>query len=165
VGRVGERIRVVEKRPNPNSKVRPVVTRSRFSAHLLQSSLLRKSSKVSGSHPAFRPEWQANTPAKTIQRKLRTRDQACTLTRQRIVGRDAAIGLAVFLTKMAVFGTAAVLTAELALLGLVVWACMTPGAYPAKFLLRHMPLRVHAALIDAVVLAGGGVFRGRALAA
>jgi hypothetical protein len=42
---------------------------------------------------------------------------------------------------------------------------MTPGAYPAKFLLRHKPLRVHAALIDAVVLAGGGVFRGRALAA
>jgi hypothetical protein len=40
--------------------------------------------------------------------------------RQRIVGRDSAIGLAVFLAKMAVFGTAAVLTAELALLGLVV---------------------------------------------
>ena len=94
MGRVGERIRVVEKRSNPNSKVQPVVTRSRFSAHLLQSSLIRQSSQVSGSHPAFRPEWQADTPAKTIQRKLRTRDQACTLMRQRIVGRDAAIGLA-----------------------------------------------------------------------
>jgi hypothetical protein len=32
---------------------------------------------------------------------------------------------------------------------------MIPGAFLAKALLRRMPLGVHAALIDAVILAGG----------
>ena len=87
------------------------------------------------------------------------------LTGERLVGTDAAVGLAVHLTKMVVFGTAAMLTADLAFLGLVVGICMIPGAFLAKTIIRRMPLRVHAGLIDAVILSGGIAFLGRALAA
>jgi uncharacterized membrane protein YfcA len=44
------------------------------------------------------------------------------------------------------------------LIGLVAF----PGAFVAKWLVERMPLHVHTAILDAVVLLGGGVMLFRA---
>lgn len=72
-----------------------------------------------------------------------------------LVATDAVIGLALHAAKTAVFGGASVLTGELALLGLVVGIMTIPGAWAARWLLRRIPLKVHAGIIDAVIAIGG----------
>ncbi len=72
-----------------------------------------------------------------------------------LVATDAVIGLALHGAKTIVFGGVAVLTRELALLGLIVGVMTIPGAWAARWLLRRIPLRVHARLIDAVIALGG----------
>jgi uncharacterized membrane protein YfcA len=78
-----------------------------------------------------------------------------------LIGTDALISALLGLAKSAVFGGAARLDAQLALAGLLVGVCTVPGAFAARWMLRHIPLRVHAALMDAVVLAGGAGFLWR----
>jgi uncharacterized membrane protein YfcA len=85
------------------------------------------------------------------------------LAGMRLVGTDAAIGLVVHLVKALVFAAGGALTLELFALGLVVGAVMIPGAWAAKWIVKRMPLRVHAALIDAVILIGAATFFLRAV--
>jgi uncharacterized membrane protein YfcA len=80
-----------------------------------------------------------------------------------LIGTDAAIGISTHFIKIVVFGSAHILTLELAMLGAVVGVCMVPGTYLARWLLRRMPLSIHAALIDAVIVLGGLGFVLRAL--
>jgi uncharacterized membrane protein YfcA len=84
------------------------------------------------------------------------------LSGARLVGTDAAVGLVLHLVKVLVFGTAAILTPKLFLLGLVVGVTMVPGAYLARAALRRVPLRAHAAVMDAIVVTGGIAFIIRA---
>ena len=81
-----------------------------------------------------------------------------------IVGSDAMVSMVMGIAKTALFGSAARLDAELALAGVLVGACTVPGAFVARWLLAHIPLRVHTAIMDAVVLAGGAGFLWRAAA-
>lgn len=80
-----------------------------------------------------------------------------------LIGTDAAIGLATHFVKIVVFGSAQVLTLELAILGTVVGLCMIPGTFLARWILRRMPLAIHAALVDVVIVLGGLGFLIRAL--
>ena len=80
-----------------------------------------------------------------------------------LIGTDAAIGLATHAIKIVVFGSAQVLTLELAVLGMVVGVCMVPGTFLARWLLQRMPLTIHAVLVDAVIVLGGLGFLVRAL--
>jgi len=80
-----------------------------------------------------------------------------------LIGTDAAIGLTTHFIKIVVFGSAHVLTLELAILGAVVGVCMIPGTYLARWLLQRMPLTIHTALIDVVIVLGGLGFVVRAL--
>jgi uncharacterized protein len=82
-----------------------------------------------------------------------------------LVATDAVIGLVLHFVKMVVFGTARVLTPDLAIFGLIVGACMIPGVYVARLVLARMPLRVHAAIMDAVIAAGGVSFLVRGVGA
>jgi hypothetical protein len=82
-----------------------------------------------------------------------------------LIGTDAAIGLAIHFIKIVVFGSTQVLTPQLAVLGIVVGACMIPGTFIARWLLQRMPLAIHAVLVDAVILLGGLGFLVRALTA
>jgi uncharacterized membrane protein YfcA len=71
------------------------------------------------------------------------------------VATDAVVGMALHVVKMVIFSTASVLTMQQFVLGLIIGVMMIPGAYVAHWLIRRMPLRVHASLIDAVIVLGG----------
>ncbi|MCA3611482.1 MAG: sulfite exporter TauE/SafE family protein [Methylobacterium sp.] len=88
---------------------------------------------------------------------------AAGLTGAAFVATDAVIGLVVHLVKSLVFGSAAVLSWNLTLIGIVVGVMMIPGVYVARVLVRRMPLSIHAGLIDAVIVAGGLGFLYRAI--
>lgn len=81
-----------------------------------------------------------------------------------IVGTDAMVSMVMGMAKTALFGGVARLDAELALAGVLVGACTTPGAFVARRLLAAIPLRVHTGIMDGVVLAGGAGFLWRAVA-
>lgn len=80
-----------------------------------------------------------------------------------LVATDAIVGLTMHLTKTLVFGQAAVLTSAQVWLGAVIGLCMAPGAWLARALLARIPLKVHALLLDAVILLGGASFVVQAL--
>ena len=81
-----------------------------------------------------------------------------------LIATDAIVSLVMGVAKIATFGTLARLDAELALAGLLIGICTAPGAFVARWLLRRIPARIHAAFMEAVVLAGGAGFLWRALA-
>lgn len=85
------------------------------------------------------------------------------LTGMALIGTDAACGLAMHLVKTAVFGSNGVLTAQYAVIGILIGIVMFPGAYIARAILRRMPLKVHERIIDTVIIAGGLSFLARAL--
>ncbi len=82
-----------------------------------------------------------------------------------LIGTDAACGLAMHLVKTIVFGSNGVLTAQYAVVGVLIGVVMIPGAYIARAILRRIPLKVHERIIDAVIIAGGLSFLVRALMA
>ena len=80
-----------------------------------------------------------------------------------LIGTDAAVGLAMHIVKTIVFGSNGVLTAQYALIGVLIGAVMIPGAYIARSILRRMPLKIHERVIDTVIIVGGLSFLVRAL--
>jgi uncharacterized membrane protein YfcA len=77
------------------------------------------------------------------------------LTGIALIGTDAAVGFAMHLVKTAVFGTSGVLTAQYAVIGVLIGVVMIPGAYVARWILQRTPLKVHERILDAVIIAGG----------
>jgi uncharacterized membrane protein YfcA len=71
-----------------------------------------------------------------------------------LIATDAVISVAMGLLKIALFGTMAALTVQLAVIGLLVGACTTPGAFVARWLLRRIPAGVHAWIMECVVVVG-----------
>jgi hypothetical protein len=74
-----------------------------------------------------------------------------------VVATDAVISIGIGLTKLATFGFAGVVTAKVIMVALLIGAMAFPGAFVAKALVKHLPLHLHAALLDAVVIGGGAV--------
>ncbi len=72
-----------------------------------------------------------------------------------VVATDAAISIAVSVVKVAVFGLAGVLTAQTIALALLIGGIAFPGAFLARLLVEHMPVHVHTAILDGIVLLGG----------
>lgn len=72
-----------------------------------------------------------------------------------VVATDAAISIAVSIVKVAVFGAAGVLTAQTIALALLIGVIAFPGAFLARLLVAHMPVHVHSAILDGIVLLGG----------
>ena len=71
-----------------------------------------------------------------------------------LVATDAVISVALGLAKVVLFGSLTALNLELALVGLLVGLCTTPGAFVARSLLKHIPGGAHAWLMELLVLAG-----------
>lgn len=88
---------------------------------------------------------------------------ACGLAGSAVIATDAMISIATGIVKVAVFGVAGVVTAKVVAFAMLIGVVATPGAFVAKALVRHLPLRTHAAILDAVVLFGGAVMVGAAL--
>ena len=72
-----------------------------------------------------------------------------------VIATDAAISIVIGVVKVSVFGLAGVLTAQVVAFALLIGIVALPGAFLAKAFVEHMPVHVHTAILDAVVLVGG----------
>jgi uncharacterized membrane protein YfcA len=72
-----------------------------------------------------------------------------------VIATDAAISIVIGVVKISVFGLAGVLTAQVVAFALLIGIVALPGAFLAKTFVERMPLHVHTAILDAVVLLGG----------
>ncbi len=74
-----------------------------------------------------------------------------------VVATDAVISIGIGLTKIVVFGIAGAVSTQVIAIALLIGCVAFPGAFFAKALVARMPLKVHAAILDAVVGLGGAV--------
>jgi uncharacterized protein len=72
-----------------------------------------------------------------------------------LIATEAAASVLVGFVKSATFGVFGALTFELLIFALVIGLATMPGAFVARAILDTLPLRVHAALMDGVVILGG----------
>ena len=79
-----------------------------------------------------------------------------------LIATDAIVSVAMSFAKVALFGGVSRLDAQLAAAGLLIGLATAPGAFVARWLMAHIPLRVHTLLMEAVVLIGGAGFLWRA---
>jgi uncharacterized membrane protein YfcA len=81
-----------------------------------------------------------------------------------IIATDAVTSLVVTGVRMAVFGFTGLIDARVMAFALLIGTVALPGAFIAKALVARLSLGMHTAILDAVVLAGGGVMIYGALA-
>ena len=74
-----------------------------------------------------------------------------------VLATDATISIGIGLTKLAAFGLAGVVTAQVIMVALLIGCVAFPGAFLAKSLVERLPVHLHTALLDAVVIGGGTV--------
>jgi uncharacterized membrane protein YfcA len=72
-----------------------------------------------------------------------------------VIATDAAISIVISLAKLVVFGLAGVMGAQAVAVALLIGAIALPGSFLAKILVERLPLHVHGAILDAVVIVGG----------
>jgi uncharacterized membrane protein YfcA len=72
-----------------------------------------------------------------------------------VIATDAAISVAIGIVKIAVFGAFGAVTAKVVAVALLIGVVAFPGAFLAKAIVDRLPLHVHTAILDAVVIAGG----------
>jgi uncharacterized membrane protein YfcA len=81
-----------------------------------------------------------------------------------LIATDATVSTVINLTKLIVFGSSSLYDAKLVIAGILIGLCTTPGAFVARWLMQRLSLKVHGAIMDAVVLAGGLALLWQALA-
>jgi len=72
-----------------------------------------------------------------------------------VIATDAVISIGIGATKVAVFGLAGVVGVREIAVALLMGAMAIPGALLARGMVDRMSLRMHTAILDAVVIAGG----------
>jgi len=82
-----------------------------------------------------------------------------------VIATDAAISIVVGIARLSVFGLAGAIGPKVIAFALLIGLVAFPGAFLARAFVAHLPLKVHTAILDAVVLLGGaamviGAFRG-----
>ena len=73
-----------------------------------------------------------------------------------VIATDAAISIVIGIVRLIVFGVAGVVTAQVLAFALLIGLVALPGAFLARALVERLPIHVHTAILDAVVLIGGG---------
>ena len=68
---------------------------------------------------------------------------------------DASISVMVNLTKAVIFNQVGGFPLSLLSTGLIIGACTIPGNYAARYILRRTTLRLHARILEVIVLIGG----------
>jgi len=81
-----------------------------------------------------------------------------------VIATDAAISIIVGVVKITTFGVFDAVSAKVVAVALLIGAVAFPGAFLAKALVERLPVHVHTAILDAVVITGGllmvlGAFR------
>ena len=74
-----------------------------------------------------------------------------------VIATDAAISIVIGLVKVGVFGIAGAVTAQVIAVAVLIGLVAFPGAFVAKALVKRLPLSVHTAILDAVVMGGGAL--------
>jgi uncharacterized membrane protein YfcA len=74
-----------------------------------------------------------------------------------VIATDAVISMATSVIKISVFGLAGVVTAQVLAFALLIGMVALPGAFLARAFVERMPIQLHTAILDAAVIAGGGV--------
>ena len=74
-----------------------------------------------------------------------------------VIATDAMVSLVMGLIKITVFGFAGALTPTVLLIGLVIGCVGFPSTFVARLIVERLPVHVHTAMLDAVVLIGGGM--------
>lgn len=72
-----------------------------------------------------------------------------------VIATDAAISIVIGVIKIGVFGVFGAVTAKVVAVALLIGVVAFPGAFLAKALVERLPVRVHTAILDAVVIGGG----------
>jgi uncharacterized membrane protein YfcA len=81
-----------------------------------------------------------------------------------VIATDALISIIISVVKLAVFGFAGVMDAQAVAVALLIGLIALPGSFLAKLMVERMPLHVHSAILDAVVIAGGATMAVAAFA-
>jgi uncharacterized membrane protein YfcA len=74
-----------------------------------------------------------------------------------VIATDALVSVVVGAVKLSVFGFAGVLGRTVLAIGLLIGAIGSAGTFLAKLIVERLPVAAHTAILDAVVLVGGGV--------
>ncbi len=74
-----------------------------------------------------------------------------------VIATDAAISIVLTAVRFAVFGLSGVVDAKVLAFALLIGTIAFPGAFLAKALVHRLPIQVHTAILDVVVLIGGAV--------
>lgn len=80
---------------------------------------------------------------------------AAGLTGAAVIATDAALSVAIGLVRLAVFGAAGVATAKVIAVAILIGVVTLPGAFLARIIVERLPIHVHTAMLDAVVVIGG----------
>jgi uncharacterized membrane protein YfcA len=74
-----------------------------------------------------------------------------------VIATDAAISIVTGVVKIAVFGLAGVMTPTVIVIALLMGAIGFPCTFLAKLIVARMPVHVHTAILDCIVIVGGVV--------
>ncbi|MEN3385828.1 MAG: hypothetical protein V7608_5872 [Hyphomicrobiales bacterium] len=72
-----------------------------------------------------------------------------------VIATDAAISVIIGIVKIGVFGVFGAVTPKVVAVALLIGCVAFPGAFLAKAIVDRLPVHVHTAILDAVVIAGG----------
>ncbi len=72
-----------------------------------------------------------------------------------VIATDAAVSIVIGVVKISVFGLAGVITAQVVAFAFLIGIVALPGAFLAKAFVERMPVHMHTAILDVVVLFGG----------
>lgn len=74
-----------------------------------------------------------------------------------VIATDATVSIAMGVIKISVFAAAGVMTAKVIAIALLISAVAFPCTFLAKLIVERLPVHVHTALLDVVVIVGGTV--------
>jgi uncharacterized membrane protein YfcA len=80
---------------------------------------------------------------------------AVGLTGASVIATDATLSIVIGLARLVVFGLAGALTAKVIAVAVLIGAVTFPGAFLARLVLDRLPLHIHTAMLEAVVVIGG----------
>jgi uncharacterized protein len=74
-----------------------------------------------------------------------------------VIATDSMVSIVVGVVKVAVFGLAGVVTPTVLAVGLLIGCIGFPSTFLARLIVERLPVHVHTAMLDAVVIVGGSV--------
>src|SRR4029078_5705760 len=86
---------------------------------------------------------------------LLSRLMAAGVTSAGVIASDAIISIAIGIIKISVFGLRGVINAQEAAFALLICVVALPRAFLSRAFVERMPMHVHAAILDVVVIVGG----------